>query len=149
MARILGIDYGERRMGVAVSDEAGIIALPLCVVPVRGPRQAADETARLIQEKQAGRVVIGLPLNMNGSRGPAAEAVEQFVAKLRALTALPVETWDERLSSRAAERILVEADVRRAKRKTVIDQLAAQIMLQSYLDRQAASAENDQPPDLN
>ena len=134
MPRILGIDYGERRMGIAVSDEAGIIAMPLCVVPVRSPRQAAAEAGRLILEKQAGTVVVGLPLNMNGSRGPAAEAVAHFVAQLLAVAAVPVETWDERLSSKAAERILIDADVRRAKRKTVIDQLAAQIMLQSYLD---------------
>jgi len=134
MPRILGIDYGERRMGFAVSDEAEIIAMPLCVVAVLHPRQAAEEVARRVLEKQAGTVVVGLPLNMNGSRGPAAEAVTQFVERLRHLVSIPVETWDERLSSKAAERILIDADVRRAKRKQVIDQVAAQIMLQCYLD---------------
>ncbi len=138
MPRILGIDYGERRLGFAVSDEAGIIAMPLCVAEVVGVRQAVGEVARLVKEKQAGAAVVGLPLNMNGTRGPAAEAVEHFVALLRAATPVPVTTWDERLSTRAAERILVDADVRRARRKTVIDQLAAQIMLQSYLDRRMA-----------
>jgi putative Holliday junction resolvase len=136
MPRILGIDYGERRMGFAVSDEAQLIALPLCVVAVLGPRQAAEEAVRLVREKQAGAVVVGLPLNLNGTRGPAAEAVAKFVERLRPLIAIPVATWDERLTSKAAERALIAADVRRAKRKTVIDQVAAQIMLQSYLDAQ-------------
>ena len=144
MSRVLGVDYGERRLGFAVSDEAGIIAMPLCVVAVDHPRQALDEVQRQVREKQAGRVVIGMPLNMNGSRGPAADAVERFVSRLRETVTVPVETWDERLSSKAAERILVDADVRRAKRKTVIDQVAAQVILQSYLDaRQFRQAEDE------
>ncbi len=143
MPRILGIDYGERRMGFAVSDEAEIIAMPLCVVAVLHPRQAAEEVARRVLEKQAGAVVVGLPLNMNGSRGPAAEAVAQFVERLRKMVSVPVTTWDERLSSKAAERILIDADVRRAKRKNVIDKLAAQIMLQCYLDAKGPRPEQD------
>ena len=149
MPRILGVDYGERRMGFAVSDEAEIIAMPLCVVAVLGSRQAAIEVARLVLEKQAGTVVVGLPLNMNGSRGQAAEAVAQFVERLRQTISIPVTTWDERLSSKAAERILIDADVRRQKRKGVIDQLAAQIMLQSYLDSKAPPpAEGDGEAEL-
>jgi putative Holliday junction resolvase len=130
-------------MGFAVSDEAQIIAMPLCVVAVQHPRQAAAEVQRLVREKQAGAVVVGMPLNMNGTRGPAAEYVEQFVARLRESGSVPVETWDERLSSKAAERILVDADVRRDKRKNVIDQVAAQIMLQSYLDAQSVPLAGD------
>lgn len=149
MPRILGIDYGERRLGFAISDEMGIIAMPLCVVTVEHPRHALDEVQRLVQEKQAGQVVVGMPLNMNGTRGPASEAVARFVARLGKAIAIPVATWDERLSSKAAERILIDADVRRQKRKGVIDQLAAQIMLQSYLDSKAPPpAEGDGEAEL-
>ena len=153
MSRVLGVDYGERRLGFAISDEAGIIAMPLCVVTVNHPRQALDEVQHQVREKQAGRVIIGMPLNMNGSRGPAADAVERFINRLRATITVPVETWDERLSSKAAERILIDADVRRKKRKGVIDQLAAQSRLQSYLDAktpQSAGDDNEEDPcDLN
>jgi len=153
MPRILGIDYGERRLGFAVSDEMGIIAMPLCVVTVEHPRHALAEVQRLVQEKQAGQVVIGMPLNMNGTRGPASEAVARFVTRLSTAISIPVATWDERLSSKAAERILIDADVRRKKRKGVIDQLAAQIILQSYLDAktpQSAGDDNEEDPcDLN
>ncbi|MBU4201210.1 MAG: Holliday junction resolvase RuvX [Verrucomicrobia bacterium] len=149
MTRILGIDYGERRLGFAISDETGIIAMPLCVVTVEHPRHALDEVQRLVREKQAGQVVIGMPLNMNGTRGPASEAVARFVTRLSKTISIPVATWDERLSSKAAERILIDADVRREKRKGVIDQLAAQIMLQSYLDAMAGqSAGNDDKAEL-
>lgn len=146
MARVLGVDYGERRLGFAVSDEDGIIAMPLCVVTVDHPRRALDEVQRQVREKQASRVIIGMPLNMNGSRGPAADAVEQFISRLRATVTIPVETWDERLSSKAAERILIDANMRRAKRKTVIDQVAAQIILQSYLDAQQFRQAEDKSP---
>jgi len=146
MPRVLGIDYGERRVGIAISDEAGIIAMPLCVLMVEHPKQALDEVQRLIREKQAGQVVVGMPLNLNGTRGPAAEAVSRFVLRLRAAVTLPVETWDERLSSKAAERILIDAEVRREKRKNVIDQVAAQIMLQSFLDAKSARNEAAETP---
>ena len=146
MSRVLGVDYGERRLGFAISDEAGIIAMPLCVVTVDHPRRALDEVQRQVREKQASRVIIGMPLNMNGSRGPAADAVERFINRLRATITVPVETWDERLSSKAAERILIDADMRRAKRKTVIDQVAAQVILQNYLDAQQFRQAEDKSP---
>lgn len=137
MPRILGVDYGSRRLGFAVSDEDGLLALPVCVVPVKSDRQALAETERLCREKLAGRIVVGLPLNMNGSRGPAAQQAERFAEALRQRMIMPVELWDERLSSAQAERILLGADVSRRRRREAVDKLAAQIVLQSYLDAKA------------
>ena len=134
MARRMGIDYGEKRMGVAVCDPAEMFATPLCVVPVRGDAHAAREVKRLADETGAESIVIGLPLNMNGSKGPQALKVEAFAGRVRELTGLPVDLWDERLSSSMAERTLIEANVRREKRKTIVDMLAAQGILQSFMD---------------
>ncbi len=145
MSRLLGVDYGQRRLGFAISDEAAIIAMPLGMASVENPRQALNAVRRWVQEKQVGRVVVGLPLNLNGTRGPAAEAVEHFVGRLRAELTIPVVTWDERLSSQAAERTLIAAGLRRAKRKNIVDQLAAQIILQSYLDANQRHRHGDQP----
>lgn len=134
MPRRMGIDYGIKRMGVAVCDPAEMFATPLCVVPVRGDAHAAGEVKRLIDETGAESVVIGLPVNMNGTKGPMAEKVTAFADRVRVLTGLPVTLWDERLTSAMAERTLIEADVRRDKRKNIVDMLAAQSILQSYMD---------------
>jgi len=138
MPRFLGIDYGQKRVGLALSDEAAIIAMPLEVLTVQHPNQAVAAVCRVCQEREVAGIVIGLPLNMNGSQGPSAEAAKAFGERLRSQRALPVEFWDERLSSQQAERVLIDADVRRSKRKTVIDMLAAQTILQSWLDRRQA-----------
>lgn len=140
MARLLGIDYGTRRIGVAVSDETGQIALPLCVLDGRDAERAIGEIEKLCREKTAETLVIGLPVNMNGTRGPSAEAAARFGERLRARTGRQVAYWDERWSTRGAERVLIEADVSRARRKTVVDKLAAQLMLQNYLDAQGIGA---------
>jgi putative Holliday junction resolvase len=132
--RRMGIDYGIKRMGVAVCDPAEMFATPLCVVPVRGDAHAAAEVKRLIDETGAESVVVGLPVNMNGTKGPMAEKVEAFAERIRVLTGVPVTLWDERLTSAMAERTLIEADVRRDKRKNIVDMLAAQSILQSYMD---------------
>ncbi len=134
MKRIIALDHGERRIGVAVSDEAGIIAMPLCVIEVKNVRQVMTELQRICAEKDAGVIVVGMPLNMNGSAGPRAEKTDGFVKTLQENLHIPVETWDERLSSKAAERMLIDCDVSRGRRKQVIDKLAAQVILQSYLD---------------
>ncbi len=134
MARRMGIDYGEKRMGVAVCDPAEMVATPLCVVPVRGDAHAADEVKRLADETGAESIVIGLPLNMNGTKGPQALKVEAFAERVRERTGLPVDLWDERLSSALAERTLIEGNVRREKRKSIVDMLAAQGILQSFMD---------------
>lgn len=134
MSRVLGIDYGERRLGFAVSDSDGIIAMPLRVVELRTDTQAFEEIRRICKETGAEKIVVGLPLNMNGTKGPIAAKVESFVEQLTKLLDIPVEKWDERLSTSAAERVLLEADISRRKRKAVRDKLAAQIILQGYLD---------------
>jgi len=132
--RILALDHGSKRIGVAVSDETRTIAQPLEYIPA-GP--FADFLARLrqlIREKEIGLILVGLPRNMDGSYGPAAEKVQTFVAALREAVVVPVKTWDERLTSAQANRVLIQGGVRRDKRKEKVDQTAAAILLQSYLD---------------
>lgn len=136
--RILAVDYGERRLGFAVSDPDGTISMPLRVVEVRSVKNALEETRQICEETEAEKVVVGLPLNMDGTSGEMAQRVEAFVAGLTELVDIPVETWDERLSTVAAERVLLEGDMSRKKRKGLRDQLAAQIFLQGYLDHESA-----------
>ncbi|MBF5044700.1 Holliday junction resolvase RuvX [Aggregicoccus sp. 17bor-14] len=132
--RTFGLDVGTKTIGVAVSDGLGLTAQG--VTTVRRTNLKADLTAlkALVQEHEAERFVVGLPLNMDGSEGPRAEASRKFADQLTAATGLPVEFWDERLSTVAATRTLLEADVSRAKRREVIDQMAAQFILQGWLD---------------
>lgn len=132
--RILGIDHGTRRIGIAVSDELKTIAQPLEFVPAE---PFADFLARLRQimaEKAVELIIVGMPRNMDGSYGPAAEKVREFVAALKEQIAVPIRTWDERLTTVQANRFLIAAEVRRRDRKQKVDQTAAAILLQSYLD---------------
>ncbi len=133
--RILGIDYGRKRIGLAISDPDGILASPLPIYIRRDARADIEHIARLAHKKEAGIIVIGLPLNMNGSRGEMAEEVTAFVERLRARVKIPVVTFDERLTSKEAERVLIQADISRKKRKEVRDSLAAVLILQGYLER--------------
>lgn len=137
MRRILGIDYGERRMGLALSDPLGMLASSLETVTVNGDTDAARKVAEVCRARDVGRVIVGLPLNMDGTSGPMAQRVQAFVERLRTLLTLPVEACDERLTTRMAERVLLDADVSRARRKEVRDKMAAQLILQSYLDLHA------------
>lgn len=135
MTRAVGIDFGDARVGVAVSDELGILAHPLETITVR----ATDPVARVIQivaEKQAGVVIVGLPKNMDGTTGTAAEKARAFANKLRA-AGITVRMWDERLSTVAAQRNLHEAGHDARSSRAIIDQAAAQIILQGWLDSQA------------
>lgn len=134
MSSILGVDYGERRVGLAISDPEAIVALPLRVANVVSGQDRIDAVRSACEDTDAARVVVGLPLNMNGTSGPMAEKVLQFVEKLGAALAVPVETWDERLSTSEAERAMLEADLSRRKRRKVRDKMAAQVILQGYLD---------------
>ena len=134
--RILALDYGEKRLGFAVSDPTGIIATPLCVVEVASDKEALAETRRICEEVGAEKIVVGLPINMNGTKGPMAVKVSAFCENLGKMIGITVDQYDERLSSSAAERVLLEGDVSRAKRKGLRDKLAAQIILQSYLEAQ-------------
>ncbi len=132
--RILALDHGSKRIGVAVSDETKTIAQPLEYIPAE---PFADFLARLKQlliAKEIDLVLIGLPRNMDGSYGPAAQKVEAFVAVLRSAVTIPVKTWDERLTSSQANKILIQGGVRREKRREKVDKMAAAILLQSYLD---------------
>lgn len=134
MARALGVDYGEKRVGLAVSDPAGIVATPLRTASVDSDEDAVRAVAEACAETEAGLVVVGLPLNMDNTRGPAAEKVEAFAARLRNVVDVDVHLWDERLSTALVERALLEADMSRKKRRQKRDRLAAQVILQGYLD---------------
>jgi putative holliday junction resolvase len=132
--RILAIDHGSKRMGIAVSDELQMIAQPLEFVPAEPLEKFFERLRQIIAEKDVGLIVIGVPRNMDGTYGPAAAKVQEFVAKLKATVTVPIKSWDERLTSVQANRYLIEADVRRSKRKEKVDKTAAAILLQSYLD---------------
>ena len=134
--RILGLDVGERRIGVAIADESVRVALPITVVERREQPADLDAIARLVQEQGAEAVVIGLPISLNGSLGPQAQAVKTFGQELAARLALPIQYWDERLSTVEAEHRLADAGRRGSKAKARRDAAAAAIILQGYLDSQ-------------
>ncbi len=134
MARTLGIDYGRVRVGFAVSDELGIISTPLDVATVSGMTQAVAASTDRLRQADATEIVVGQPLNMDGSESELSREVELFIDKLKQATDAPIHQWDERMTSMQAERVLIEGNVSREKRKKVKDKLAAQLILQSYLD---------------
>jgi putative Holliday junction resolvase len=136
--RALGIDVGERRIGVALSDELGLLAAPLTTVMVRGGDAALAELAAIARERAAEVVVVGLPKSLNGREGPQARAVRAFADRLAPLLDAPLELWDERLTTVEAERALIARGVKRQQRRARIDAAAAAIMLQDYLDAHRA-----------
>ena len=132
--RILALDHGTKRIGVAVSDETKTFAQPLEYILAE---PFADFLARLKQilaEKEVDFILIGMPRNMDGSYGPAAQKVETFVGVLKTAITIPIKLWDERLTSTMANRVMIQGNVRREKRKEKVDAMAAAILLQSYLD---------------
>jgi len=133
--RVLGVDLGQARTGVALSDELRMLAHPLETIENRSAEKVARRVRQIVAEKEVDCVVVGLPRHMNGSLGPAAEKAQQFVEKLRSLISCEVVTWDERLSTVAAERALRDAGKKTRETRGIRDQVAAQIILQSYLDR--------------
>jgi putative Holliday junction resolvase len=135
--RILAIDHGSKRMGIAISDELKMIAQPLEFVPAEPFAEFLKRLKELLQEKEVEQVLVGMPRNMNGSYGPAALKVQEFVAVLKTSLAVPIVTWDERLTSAQANRFLIQGNVRRQERKQRVDKMAAAILLQSYLDNLA------------
>ena len=140
--RILALDHGTKRIGVALSDETATIAQPLEFIPAEPFAKVLQRIKEIVIEKQVREVVVGLPRNMNGTYGPAAESARQFAAVLREALGIPVKTWDERPTSVQANRFLIEAGMRREQRKTKADQSAAAILLQSYLDAAAVRSED-------
>ena len=141
--RVLGIDIGDRRIGVAISDELGWTAQPLPTIDRKNNISGPKAVAALVAEHGASQVVYGLPLNMDGSEGPAAVNARGFAAALGKLVDVELTPYDERLSTVEAERLLIEADVSRARRKERVDQIAAQIILQGWLDERAARAREE------
>lgn len=139
--RVMGLDYGRRRLGLSISDETALIARPLA--PYQRTHSLASDiahVARLTRSLDAHALVIGLPLHMNGSRGEMAREVESFAVRLEKVLSVPITLWDERLSSHEAERVLLEGDVKRKDRKRLRDGLAATLILQGYLDHQRHQA---------
>jgi putative Holliday junction resolvase len=132
----MGLDLGTKTIGLAVSDELGITAQGLTTLERRGPKKDLAALAERVAEYSVERFVIGLPLNMDGSEGSRAEFTRKFGASLEEATKLPVIYWDERLTTVAAHRALSEVDASRKKRKEVIDQVAAVLILQGWLDAQ-------------
>jgi putative Holliday junction resolvase len=133
--RILAVDWGEHRVGLAVSDPAGIIATGLATLEVRSAEQAVVRVAAVAHEQGAERIVVGLPLLMSGARGAAAESAQRFADALSLRTGRPVETYDERLTSALSERRLREIGVRTGHARARVDQGAAVALLESYLLR--------------
>jgi len=132
--RIMGLDYGDRNIGVAVSDAFRWTAQGIGVVRKRRDDSELDELAALVREHEVSEIVVGLPKNMNGTIGPRGEICIAFAQSLREQLNLPVHLWDERLTTVSAERTLLEADISRKKRKQVVDKMAAALILQNYLD---------------
>jgi putative Holliday junction resolvase len=137
----LGLDVGEVRIGIAVSDETGLIARGLTTLQRVSWKQDLETLKVLIEENQIGHIVVGRPLNLSGSQGVQADRVAAFVERLRAVTPIEISLWDERLSSSAAEKLLLEGGVQRGKRKQIIDKLAAVIILQGFLDHRSFKIE--------
>jgi putative holliday junction resolvase len=134
--RVLGLDVGSKTIGVAISDEMGWTAQGIETIQINEERKifGLDRLKEIVEEYQVDSFVIGFPKNMNGTIGPRGEASQSFAQMLNDHFGLPTVLWDERLSTMAAERVLISADVSRKKRKKVIDKMAAVMILQSYLD---------------
>jgi len=134
MSRYLALDHGTKRIGIAISDELKMIAQPLEFIPTEPYDAFLARLKQIIAEKEVELVFVGMPRNMDGTFGPAAEKVKEFIAGLTPEISMPIKTLDERLTSAQANRVLLEGNVRRADRKQKVDAMAAAILLQSYLD---------------
>lgn len=143
MGRILALDLGDRRIGLAVSDELGWTAQGAGVLYRAGHGRDLDAITARAAELGCDRILVGLPKNMNGTIGPRAEGAIEFAKQLTEHSNIPTIMWDERLTTVEAERVLIQADVRRDRRKKVIDQAAAVLMLQGYLDSRRYDPDRD------
>jgi putative Holliday junction resolvase len=140
MRPILALDFGRTRIGAAISDELHLLAHPLETIPAN--EQALSRIAEIVRERKVDHVIAGIPRQMNGKIGAAATEALQFAEKLRAILSCPVVTWDERLTTVAAHRALRDAGKKTRDTRSYIDQVAAQMILQSYLDRRAGTVGN-------
>lgn len=143
--RILAVDYGDARTGLAVCDAGETLASPLKTVEHWDPRHVAEEVKKAAEETGAGRIVVGHPLNMDGTAGPRAEKCREFSGLVREVSGLPVTLWDERQTTVTAARYLSDTDTRGKKRKKVIDAVAATVILESYLNWRKNHPEEDEP----
>lgn len=139
MPRVLAVDPGSKRVGLALSDPTGTIAQALSTVPAEPADSLAARLAEIAIAQDARRIIVGLPLRMNGRHGPEAAAAQALATALRTASGLPVELVDERLTTAAAERSLIAGGVRRDKRKLSVDKVAATLLLQAHLDRKRGS----------
>lgn len=140
--RIMALDIGDRTIGVACSDEGLILASPVETIQRRGPKADAIRVETLVKERGVTRVIAGLPLTLRGAEGPQSAKVMEFVETLKRRLKVPLELRDERLTTREAERTLIANDMSRARRKEIIDQMAAVLILQNYLDAKAFERQN-------
>ena len=131
---ILSVDYGDKRTGIAVCDKLEMLASPVCVLTEWNAETLAEKIVDIAKQKNAEQIVIGLPRNMDGSKGFRAEACEALGELVKSKCEIPVTFWDERLTTVSAHRILSENNVRGKKRKSVVDAVAAEIILQNYID---------------
>jgi putative Holliday junction resolvase len=141
--RVLGVDPGSRRIGLALSDEERILATPLKTVTVTAREQGAREVAAEASRHAVSTIVVGLPLRLDGTEGEAARLARWFAERVGVLTKLPVELWDERLTSVAAQRALRSAGVKAKDQRGAVDRVAAALLLQSYLDAQRPAGQHD------
>ena len=144
MHPILALDFGRARIGAAISDELQLLAHPLETIPA--DKQALSRVAAIVRERKIDHVVAGVPRRLDGQIGTAATEVLQFVEKLRAILRCPVVTWDERLTTVAAQKALRDAGKKTRETRDYIDQVAAQMILQSYLDQRAANVQSQSNP---
>lgn len=146
--RYLGLDVGDQRVGVALSDETATLASGLSTIQRVGPRKDPRAIAALVSAHEVGEVVVGLPRTLAGEVGPQAQKVLEFIEQLRAVLKVPVVPWDERFTSVVAQQSMIEAGASRRDRKASIDKVSAILILQNYLDyRKMAQAENREPAD--
>lgn len=132
--RILAVDYGDARTGLAISDSSELLASPVGTITEYDPQRLAERIADISKERGAGEIIVGLPINMNGTKGIRAEKCEDFAKMLEALAECPVRMWDERSTTVTAHQILNDVNVRGKSRKAVVDTVAASVILESYLN---------------
>lgn len=141
--RILGLDIGSKRIGIAISDELGFTAQGLETLDSKDPENDVNNIVKIVEKYGVTEIVVGMPYNMNGTEGPQVKKVREFMERMGQRMEVPLREWDERLSTAGAERILLEADLSRAKRRKVIDKLAAVLILQGYLDNRSVGLNSE------
>ncbi len=142
--RILGLDVGKKRIGLAISDPQGIVSEALGTIECREEEKLFSKLLSLLKEKQIGEIIIGFPLSLNGTIGRESERILAFIEKLKDKVNIPVKPWDERFTTKIATDLLIKADLSRRRRKRLVDKVSAVLILQSYLDSQNISSF---PPD--